>query len=702
MLLLAIIVQLQVALAVPADWWTRSCSYVIASNPAIDNVNHWQVPGLQRRHMGSDDDDGSEIAACSNPAYILTLWDCINVGASLMPAMGRDPKQGLDDSFAYNRWNCQYEKSKFIYTREELDELYAKYKISQTYEQAAESLEGPFTVNATLLEPYAIPEMHYHDARFYSEVFSQVIVYFISGILILQMLINFCTWKFPAKIEAAGNSKLVRLWRKYVTLRPLLNEKYSRLFDLYSTPFPYICLFITFVLNYVFMGINLNPSNPEPLYPNSSMATGTYLGYRSGMLCMYKLPFVFVFGTRNNIFIWATGWDQAVFNHWHTWLARMVVIDGFIHTGAYVVHFGHKDAMAAWSDAYWTCGFIALLCWTLMMFHGTSFLKKLRYDFFRVCHILLGIASVATLWYHLDYTNKVREIWYTIVAVWLFDWCLRVIRLNASGICDVIVESTTDNYLTMYVRDNSPVRPYIGANYFVYFWHWSLFWQSHPFTVVEYTDGYMKFICKVHNGATKTIYNRARANGGTCTLKVGLEGPMGVKFNFKSFENFVFCAGGIGVTAVYAHLRPWIQNGADRPITIHWAIRDMQPLEWFSDEIESIKAAGIRLNLYVTGGDCTPGSTARSLACDSPADTELLQTKEQDIMLKQEGIPHMDFQAKRPRFDEIVADEITNSKGSTVFFACGAPEMNRVIRENIAKSLDKTQNYVQFYEEAFC
>lgn len=619
-----------------------------------------------------------------------------------MPAMGREAKQGLDDSFAYNRWNCQYEKSKFIYTRKELDDLYAKYKITQTYEQAAESLVGPFSVDTTSLMPYAIPEMHYHDARYYSEVFAQVIVYFISGILILQMLVNFCTRKFPTRVEAVANSNLIRTWRKYMTLRPLLSEKYARWFDLYSTPFPYVCLFITFVLNYVLMGVKLNPSNPQPLYPTSSMATGTYLGYRSGMLCMYKLPFVFVFGTRNNIFTWATGWDIAVFNHWHTWLARMVVIDGFIHTGAYVVHYGHKDAMAAWSDAYWTCGFVALLCWTLMMFHGTSYLRKLRYDFFRVCHIALGIASVATLWYHLDYTNKVKEIWYTIVAVWLFDWCLRVIRMNSSGICDAIVEITTENYLTMLVKDNNPVRPYVGASYYVYFWSWSSFWQSHPFTVVEYTDGYMKFVCKVHEGVTKRIQRRAQANGGSCRLKVGLEGPMGIRLNFRSFKNLVFCAGGVGITAVYAHLRPWVQNGADRSITVYWAIRDTQPVEWFADEIEVMKASGIKLNVYVTGGDCTPEHSIQSLTYESSVETDSLPTNEQHLKLKQEGVPRIKFQAERPQFDQIVTDEVINSQGSIVFFACGASELNRTIRESVAKSIDKTTNYVQFYEESFC
>jgi hypothetical protein len=43
------------------------------------------------------------------------------------------------------------------------------------------------------------------------------------------------------------------------------------------------------------------------------------------------LPFLWLFGGRNNPFIWLTGWSFRTFNLFHRWVAKVIVVEAIIH-----------------------------------------------------------------------------------------------------------------------------------------------------------------------------------------------------------------------------------------------------------------------------------------------------------------------------------------------------------------------------------
>ncbi len=49
------------------------------------------------------------------------------------------------------------------------------------------------------------------------------------------------------------------------------------------------------------------------------------------------MPLLWVFGSRNDIFLWLTGWNFGTFNVFHRWVARVATVQVIIHSVAYTV-----------------------------------------------------------------------------------------------------------------------------------------------------------------------------------------------------------------------------------------------------------------------------------------------------------------------------------------------------------------------------
>lgn len=67
------------------------------------------------------------------------------------------------------------------------------------------------------------------------------------------------------------------------------------------------------------------------------------------MLAIANVPIVWLFGIRNNILIWLTGWSFSTFNSFHRWAARVATIEAIIHSIAYTV-----EAFLGMSHCFWT------------------------------------------------------------------------------------------------------------------------------------------------------------------------------------------------------------------------------------------------------------------------------------------------------------------------------------------------------------
>lgn len=50
-----------------------------------------------------------------------------------------------------------------------------------------------------------------------------------------------------------------------------------------------------------------------------------------------NFPLLWIFGGRNNIFLWATGWNFATINLFHRHVARVATVQGVVHSVLYTV-----------------------------------------------------------------------------------------------------------------------------------------------------------------------------------------------------------------------------------------------------------------------------------------------------------------------------------------------------------------------------
>ncbi len=58
---------------------------------------------------------------------------------------------------------------------------------------------------------------------------------------------------------------------------------------------------------------------------------------RTGVLSFLNVPFVWLFGMRNNVLLWLTGWDFGTYNNFHRWAARVATVEAIVHSIGYTV-----------------------------------------------------------------------------------------------------------------------------------------------------------------------------------------------------------------------------------------------------------------------------------------------------------------------------------------------------------------------------
>lgn len=56
---------------------------------------------------------------------------------------------------------------------------------------------------------------------------------------------------------------------------------------------------------------------------------------RTGIISFANFPLIWLFGMRNNVLLWLTGWDFGTYNNFHRWVARVATVQAVIHSIGY-------------------------------------------------------------------------------------------------------------------------------------------------------------------------------------------------------------------------------------------------------------------------------------------------------------------------------------------------------------------------------
>lgn len=487
-----------------------------------------------------------------------------------------------------------------------------------------------------------------------------------AGVLLIHSVLNFWNKLWPLSYQHALNTGAGRYWRKNFVM-PAFSKYLPR--NVYS-----IEIFFFVALSLIFSFVNFPFTRNNYIYRfKQSYAYGSYCGVRTGYLALYLLPLMLLFAGRNNFLQYLTGLTQDSFVAYHRWAGRVVVLLLFIHAIAYTISRLNAGVYSAfWHQTYFKWGIVGFSFGCFMVVQAARLLRQRAYETFLVIHIIAAVLFLVGGYYHLKTHEEdlALKFMYASFAVWAFDRAARLVRLLASsfGQKATITADCGMLIVTMPIPRWWRLHSNPGLYTFIHFLHPHVFHQSHPFTISLNTKNScdLKLVCRVKDGVTKTINSWAtECEDATMTCRVCLDGPYGYSVDFSNFDEIVFIAGGVGITAPFAYIQHLVLSDQKKSLRIRllWAVRDVSVESWYEPELDFLRSCfNVEVMLY-TGGE-----------------TEKLQVLD---------IP------------SAVRSLIEDTTGSMGFLCCGPDGMAAETRGSVAANLERTEHYVEYFEESF-
>lgn len=247
-----------------------------------------------------------------------------------------------------------------------------------------------------------------------------------------------------------------------------------------------------------------------------------------------------------------------------------------------------------------------------------------------------------------------------------------------------------------YSQSQTPWKP--GQHFYLCFTRASI-WQSHPFTPLSLPveqNGKVEhsYIFRAKQGETKKIAQMAASAAGSISTPVVMQGPYGEDhtLHLTPDVNVLCVAGGTGITYVLPTLLWLIRQppNPDRRITLVWAVRRRQDIEWVRPELEIVAAAkkhNVAISLHVTreGGLEEHLTTASSPQND---EKNVVDDAASSSSRSTGGCSSLDvFNGAHPDLSAVVPGFLdANVRGRTIVFASGPGGMISDLRRDVARA----------------
>lgn len=697
---------------------------------------------------------------CRDPSFLGTVLICIDDNS--------DTADTVTNSYHYLMDVCQVQgKKKYLFT--DLVSIFSnatKYAINYTDIENSSLLTHPVLPNRELfgISIKSVKSLIKH--RTTSTAFGAALLSYWGIIIIVGMTNNMGVWCVPS-VKMGLNGKVSK-WLKRHLINPQLfsrntNKKrkttlgklVSAVVRTFPTRLESIVIGIYAILAIIFCCVDYQFQYPNTIFKYRTCGTLVYIADRTGIIAISQLPLLFLFAGRNNFLVPITGWTYRTFNIYHRWIARVVWVLLLIHAVCYVA-FSKKnnDYKSRWSLEKWRWANTALICSGIMIFFSFRSIRKLMYEVFKSSHQIMSMLFVIGSWNHCK-TLGWMEFLYATVAIWAFDHAVRAGKIFVSGgvvfaTCEAIMEDETAQYKEfekeLQVKNGNvdekekeestiialksttavcPVhsirvtishsgwwRDYPGCYVFLYFLRPTVFWQSHPFTLIESstieTVDQLNIIIRVKDGATRQLADfLSKQDNHIAQIPVLVEGPYGTPIAFRNYQNAIFVAAGVGITVVYTlamdlarQYKAEILRGDygvdEHAINVIWVTPKIKTLEVCLSEIESMAAASeINFQVYITK------DSLESLK-ESGSFPELSKQKQETIMkIVSNEIPGVAVHiGQRPQVKKMVLNRVEHLVGNTAIVGCGPDSLNREVRAAAGKWMVQEQNSrVDYFEE---
>lgn len=416
-----------------------------------------------------------------------------------------------------------------------------------------------------------------------------------------------------------------------------------------------IYILYTIVINIVANYHGYPRYTPNSFFPERTAELTRHIANRAGYLSLANMPLVFLYGGRNSMLLWISNWSHASYLLAHRWIAIICVLQACLHSAMWLkMEDDYGAALEAMREPYWYYGIIATLAFSFLLPASILPFRKRWYEIFLVTHILLAIASMVGVWYHIrlifDGSSGYDIFVYTSIGVWFFDRLMRWLRTGRRGIKRAYVSRVDDEYIRVDIP-GVDCHGYCYAYFPTLSWR---IWENHPFSVVGYNGAHAprhpatpsshsdsdeagtssagpqlaisekgkehKFSTKTrsiatpngesgitlfirpHSGLTKLLAAKCGDPAGIAILVEGTYGHegktllQGAESKFAptpEYPNVLCLAGGVGITAVLPALNQTFGlYGPMGTTKLYWGIRN----RGLVDSIENMLAIGDEQN----------------------------------------------------------------------------------------------------------
>jgi hypothetical protein len=96
-----------------------------------------------------------------------------------------------------------------------------------------------------------------------------------------------------------------------------------------------LTVFSFILLNILLCSISYRVFAGNIYWPLVSTQLWRYVSDRTGAIALANFPLIWLFGTRNNVLMWLTGWGFGTYNSFHRWVARVATVQAVVHSIGY-------------------------------------------------------------------------------------------------------------------------------------------------------------------------------------------------------------------------------------------------------------------------------------------------------------------------------------------------------------------------------
>uniref|UniRef100_A0A8H7K382 FAD-binding FR-type domain-containing protein n=1 Tax=Bionectria ochroleuca TaxID=29856 RepID=A0A8H7K382_BIOOC len=461
-------------------------------------------------------------------------------------------------------------------------------------------------------------------------------------------------------------------------------------------------------------------------YPTIGMQILRHVSDRTGIISFANFPLIWLFGMRNNVVIWLTGWDFKTYNNFHRWVGRLAALQAVIHSVGYtalILQRGGWDYFWRMCNmTYWWTGELATIFMCSLVGLSVYWLRRRQYEVFLLLHIILSILVLITMLGHVSiFKGDYDALVWIPVMIWVLDRVVRGARIlafspqfwNAKA---RIAYNEDAHMIRMVVPVSSSlysIKP--GTFYYLMVLNKWNFWESHPFTVASVSrdarcdagslnehspllnysstaseemrcwsgksEQEMTFLIRPYDSFTLRLKEYADAQRPKpATVRVAIDGPYGKPLHLERFCKVLFIVGGSGIAVPLSYLDR-LTRSPSRPklVHIHWAVRQCAlAVDVLSHELNSsFNSRQVKINIYVTSVDSR-------------------RTEDEDICCLAE------WNFKRLNAEEVIEGALnTGEEGSLAVITSGPARMADESRYAVAARMVHSSLHIEYFEESF-